>query len=68
MSIVIFRPPRPSGIFTFARQLLSSMTSKLSTPGIVFAIRAGSFSTCQTASRGAFSCFVPSTFMRAPPP
>ncbi len=53
MSIVIFRPPSPSGIFTFARQCLSSWTSKLSTPGIVFAIEAGSFRTCQTAARGA---------------
>ena len=49
MSIFIFRPPRPSGIFTFAVQRLSSCTSKLSTPGIVFAIDAGSFSTFHTA-------------------
>ena len=53
MSIFIFRPPRPSGIFTFAVQRRSSCTSKLSTPGIVFAIDAGSLSTSHTACRGA---------------
>ena len=53
MSTFIFRPPRPSGIFTFAVQCRSSWTSKLSTPGIVFAIDSGSFSTCQTVARGA---------------
>ena len=66
-SIVIRSPPRPSGIFTFACQWRSSLISKPSTPGISFAICAGSFSTCQTTSRGALSSFVPSTFMPAPP-
>ena len=53
MFIVMPSAPRPSGIFTFARQRRSSSTSKLSTPGIVAAIEAGSFRTCQTAARGA---------------
>ena len=52
-SIVIRSPPRPSGIFTFACQWRSSLTSKPSTPGISFAICAGSLSTSQTTSRGA---------------
>ena len=34
-------PPRPSGILTFAVQWVSSCTAKLSTPGMVFAIRRG---------------------------
>ena len=59
-SIVIRRPPSPSGIFTFARQCRSSWTSKPSTPGISCAICAGSFSTVQTISRGAANSFVPS--------
>ena len=66
-SIVIRRPPRPSGIFTFACQCRSSLISKPSTPGISFAICAGSFRTCQTTSRGAVSSLVPSTLMREPP-
>ena len=66
-SIVIRSPPRPSGIFTFACQWRSSLISKPSTPGISFAIWAGSFSTCQTTSRGALSSFVPSTFTPARP-
>ena len=37
-SIVIFRPPRPSGTFTFACQCRSSLISKPSTPGISPAI------------------------------
>src|SRR5581483_3308193 len=48
MSTFIFRPPRPSGILTFAVQRRSSWMSNDSTPGIVFAIDAGSFSTCHT--------------------
>ena len=66
-SIVIRSPPRPSGIFTLACQWRSSLTSKPSTPGISFAICAGSLRTSQTTSRGAESSFVPSTFMPTPP-
>ena len=66
MSIVSLRPPSPSGIFTKARQCLSSWTSKLSTPGIVFAIEAGSFRTCQTAARGASNTRSPETFTTPP--
>jgi hypothetical protein len=56
-------PPRPSGIFTFARQRRSSWTSKLSTPGISSAICAGSLSTPQTVSRGAANVRSPETFI-----
>src|SRR5205085_12027180 len=62
--IFIWRAPRPSGIFTFAIQWRSSETSKLSTPGIVFAIRAGSLSTAQTVARGAANACVPSILTR----
>jgi hypothetical protein len=41
---------------------VSSLTSNDSMPGIVFAIRAGSFNTSQTVSRGAANDRVPSTF------
>jgi hypothetical protein len=40
--------------------------SKLSTPGIVFAIDAGSFTTAQTALRGASNWRSPETFTRLP--
>src|SRR5437588_3113269 len=66
MLTFIFRPPRPSGTFTFAVQWRSSLMSKLSTPGIVFAIAVGSLSTRQTVSRGASNCFSPSTFTPSP--
>ena len=46
--IVILSPPRPSGTFTFAFQWRSSVISKLSTPGISFAISDGSLITPQT--------------------
>jgi len=55
-----------SMIFTCARQCLSSWMSKDSTPGIVFAICAGSFKTCQTVSGGASNCFSPVTFIDSP--
>jgi hypothetical protein len=67
MSTFIFRPPRPSGILTFAVHRLSSCTSKDSTPGIVAAIAAGSFSTFHTVARGASNVRSPSTFTRPPP-
>jgi hypothetical protein len=67
MSTFILRPPRPSGILTFAVQRRSSWTSKLSTPGIVFAIDAGSFSTCHTVARGAAKVRSPFTIMPARP-
>ena len=66
MSTFIFSPPSPSGILTFAVQRLSSCTSKLSTPGIVFAIDAGSFSTCHTVARGASNVRSPSRITRPP--
>ena len=65
-SMLICNPPRPSGIFTFARQCRSSWTSKLSTPGIAFAIAAGSFSTRHTAARGAAKARSPATLTGAP--
>src|SRR5256885_4698761 len=52
--------------FTFAVQRFSSCTSKLSTPGIVAAIEAGSFNTCHTVARGASKMRSPSTIMRRP--
>src|SRR5262249_767927 len=67
MSIFIFRPPRPSGILTFAVQRRSSWTSNDSTPGIVFASAAGSFKTFQTAPRGASNVRSPETFTRPSP-
>ena len=39
--IVILRPPSPSGTLTFAVQCFSSVISKLSTPGMSFAISDG---------------------------
>ena len=66
-SIDMRSPPRPSGIFTCARQCLSSWMSNDSTPGIVFAICAGSFRTCHTVSRGAWNCpCSPLTFIGSP--
>src|SRR5262245_16888553 len=59
--------PRPSGIFTCARQCLSSSTSKLSTPGISFAICPGSLRTPQTVSREAAHVRSPATFIARPP-
>ncbi len=47
---------------TLALQCVSSAISKLSTPGIVFAIFDGSLITLQTTSRGASNSFVPSIF------
>src|SRR6266511_3420034 len=67
-SIDMRSPPRPRGIFTFARQCVSSETLNDSTPGISFAICSGEFSTSQTVSRGAESDFVPSTLIPAPAP
>jgi len=61
MSMVMPSAPSPSGIFTLARQCWASWTSKLSTPGIIAAIAAGSFSTRQTASRGALNARSPAT-------
>ena len=66
MSIVIPSAPSPSGIFTLAFQWRSSWTSKLSTPGIIAAIEAGSLSTRQTASRGAVNARSPATLIRPP--
>src|SRR5579859_7654269 len=43
-----FRPPMPSGTFTFADQCVSSCTSKLSTPGRSCEIREGSIRTSHT--------------------
>src|SRR5205085_403110 len=67
-STLIFSPPGPSGTLRFARQCLSSATSKDSTPGIVFARRVGSLSTSHTVSRGAVNSRSPSTFIETPPP
>ena len=60
--IDILRPPSPSGTLTLALQWVSSAISKLSTPGIVFAIFDGSLITLQTTARGASNSFVPSIF------
>src|SRR6185503_8051126 len=66
-AIDIFSPPRPSGTLTFALQCVSSAISKLSTPGIVFAIFDGSLITVQTTSRGASNSFVPSSLTSTSP-
>ena len=59
--------PSPSGTFTRADQWRSSAMSKLSIPGISFAIRSGSFSTSQTTDRGASNDFSPETFTSGSP-
>src|SRR4029079_6983069 len=62
---IVSLTPGPNGSRTFARQWVSSTTSKSSAPGIRVAICAGSLMISQTRSRGASNSLVPSTFIRS---